>query len=331
VERGEGCSEARYGDGSVASSAILGTKESTGRGADRLGTPPDPFVHVHADSPPGESRAEGTLKYRLHRQRTLNAESLPVLHEILPGLREGGFGLDLILSDTEFNRDVPFRQLEGLRRALADESIPLTCHLPYVDLHFGSRDPKVHEYARDCLQYGLEMAADLRAKIAVMHIGYSNHIPPRRKGEWRDRVVDSLQEIVRAAEEEETFLALENTYEPDGDVLRDILETVNSPWLRFCADLGHAACFSRMAPEEWIESFKDKIVMLHFHDNDGQDDLHQACGEGVVGYEPVFEACKAADLACVITIEVDDEAWEPSVEHLRQVGFEFGEIPEPVV
>ncbi len=136
---------------------------------------------------------------------------------------------------------------------------------------------------------------------------------------------------MRSAEEEEIFLALENTYEPDAEMLRDILDTVNSPWLRFCADLGHAACFSRMAPEEWIESFKDRIVLMHFHDNDGQDDLHQACGEGVVGYDAVFDACKAADLSCAIVLEVDDEAWDSSIEHLKQVGFEFGEVSDPTV
>lgn len=269
------------------------------------------------------------MKFRLHKQKTLNAASLPTLGEMLPPLHAQGFGLDLMLSDMEFNRDVPFREIESFRRILTDEEIPVTCHLPYVDLHFGSRDPKVHEYARDSLQFGLEIAADLRARVAVLHAGYSTHIPPRRRVEWRDRVIDSLQEIVRAAEEEEIVLAIENTYEPDGEMLKEILATINSPWLRFCADLGHAACFSRMAPEEWIESFSDRIVMLHFHDNDGQDDLHQACGNGVVGYEPVFDALKAADLSCLIALEVDDEEWDASVEHLKQIGFEFGEIPDP--
>ncbi len=269
------------------------------------------------------------MKYRLHRQKTLNTASLPTLPGILPGLREAGFGLDLMLSDTEFNREVSFKDLENLRRELSDESVAVSCHLPYLDLHFGSIDPKVHEYAKDCLQFGLEMAGDLRARVAVLHAGFSNHIPPKRRGEWRERLLESLQELVRGAEEEEIILALENTYEPDGEVLRDIFETVNSPWLRFCADLGHAACFSRMAPEEWIESFKDRIVMMHFHDNDGQDDLHQACGQGVVGYEPVFEALTAANLSCAITLEVGDEDWEPSIEHLKQIGFEFGEVVEP--
>ena len=272
------------------------------------------------------------MKYRLHRQRTLNAASLPTLKEILPGLREAGLGLDLMLSETEFNREVPFRELENLRRNLADENVPVTCHLPYVDLHFGSRDPKVHEYARDCLLEGLEIGSVLHARIAVLHVGFSNHIPPRRVEEWRERFTDRVQEIVRAGEEEEMVLAFENTYEPDGAVLREILDTVNSPWLRFCVDLGHSACYSRMAPEEWIESFKDRIVLMHFHDNDGLEDLHQACGEGVVDYAPVFEACKAADVSCPIVIEVpNEEAWDASVEHLRQIGYEFGEIPEPVV
>ena len=132
------------------------------------------------------------------------------------------------------------------------------------------------------------MAAVLRSSVAVLHLGYSNHIPPKRKDAWCDRVIESIQEMISTAEEENLILAIENTYEPDGEILQRILESARSPWLRFCADLGHAACYSRMAPEEWIETFKEYIVLLHFHDNDGMDDLHSACGEGVVGYEPVF-------------------------------------------
>lgn len=269
------------------------------------------------------------MKYRLHRQKTLNAESLATLSGILPGLREAGLGLDLMLSDTEFNRDIPFKELETLRRDLGEEKTPVSCHLPYIDLHFGSRDRQVHEYARDCLQEGLEIAAVLRARIAVLHVGFSNHIPPSRVGEWKDRFVEGIREIVSNAEEEEIILALENTYESDGTILREILDAVDSPWLRFCADLGHAACFSRMAPEEWIESFKDRLVLLHFHDNDGLDDQHAACGEGVVGYDQVYEALKTADISCPVVLEVSEEAWDPSVEHIKQIGFEIGEVPDP--
>ena len=271
------------------------------------------------------------MKYRLHRQTTLNSETLPTIAPSLTSLREAGLGLDLMLSDTEFNRDVPFRDLEDLRRDLGDEKTPVSCHLPHIDIHFASRDKQVHEYARDCYLEALEMAGVLRAKIAVMHVGFSSHMPPKRIPEWRERYIENIQEIVRAAEEEEIILALENTYEPDGELLTGILEAVNSPWLRFCPDLGHAACFSRMAPEEWIESFKDKIVLMHFHDNDGQEDLHAACGDGVVGYEMVFESLKTTDIACPIVLEVPEESWDASVEHLKQNGFEFGEVADPIL
>jgi len=271
------------------------------------------------------------LKYRLHRQKNLDAAALETLRDILPEIHEAGYGIDLVFSDTEFNRDVPFKDLEKLRHDIADEQIPVTCHLPYVDLRFGSRDAKMHEYARDSLQEGLEMAAVLRCQVASLHLGYSNHIPPKRKEGWRDRVIESLQEMVLTAAEEEIVLAIENTYEPDGELLLEILEGVNSPYLRFCADLGHAACYSRMAPEEWIDAFKKHIVLLHFHDNDGLDDLHTACGDGVVGYEPVFELCKSAELSCPIVLEVGAEEWDQSIEHLKEIGFEFGDVPEPAV
>lgn len=276
----------------------------------------------------GGEPPEGKLKYRLHRQKTLNRETLDGLGEMLPSIREGGFGLDLMLSDTEFNRDVSFKDLEGLRTRLKEESVIVSCHLPYIDLRLGSRDPKAHEYAKDCLQYGLEMAADLRARIAVVHAGYSNHIPPRYRAAWMERFTEGLRDLVSAAEEEEMLIAVENTYEPDGEIFTEIFGAIESPSLKMCVDLGHAACFSRMAPEEWITTFKDRIAIMHFHDNDGQDDLHSACGEGVVGYDMVFEALRATDLSCTIALEVPDEAWETSIEHLRQVGFEFGEIPE---
>lgn len=270
------------------------------------------------------------MKYRLQRQLTLDAASLPTLKDAASTLREVGLGLDLMLSDAGFNREVPLKELEHLRRDLEDEGgLSITCHLPYVDLQLGSRDPMVSDYARDCLSEGLEIASALRARIAVVHVGFSNHIPPRRVAGWRDVFVERIGELTAAAEAEDIILALENTYEPDGTILTDILGAVGGPFLGFCADLGHAACFSRMAPEEWIEQFKDRIVMMHFHDNDGLDDLHQACGEGVVDYEPVFEACKAADLSCPIALEVSDDAWDPSVEHLKKIGFEFGEVPEP--
>lgn len=274
--------------------------------------------------------AEDELKYRLHRQQTLDATSLPILRDKVTALREAGLGLDLMLSDTTFNREVPFRELETLRRDLAEEGgLPITCHLPYIDLHLGSRDQTVSDYARDSLSEGLEMASVLRAKIAVIHVGLSNHMPPKIHPVWKELFIERVRELTSAAEAEDIILALENTYEPDGTILHEILETVNSPFLRFCADLGHSACFSRMAPEEWIDSFKEHIVIMHFHDNDGLDDLHQACGEGVVDYEPVFEACKAANLSCPISLEVPEEAWEPSVQHLKKLGFEFGEVPEP--
>ncbi len=271
------------------------------------------------------------MNYRLQRRRNLNAESFDSIIESLPGLHEAGFGLDLMLSDAEFNREVSFKDLERLYRFLSDEEVPVTCHLPYVDLRLGSRDAKVHEYSRDSLQEGLEMASVLRSRIAVFHLGYSNHIPPKHKAGWLERVTETLTEMVKTAEEEEIILAIENTYEPDGELIQELLDTIHSPWLRFCADLGHAACFSRMAPEEWVEAFKDRMVLLHFHDNDGLDDLHHACGDGVVGYEPVFEACKSAQLSCPIVLEVEEDAWDGSVAHLSEIGFEFGEVPEPTI
>lgn len=264
------------------------------------------------------------MKFRLSR-----SEPLRTLKPNLASYQENGWNVEIRLTDAEYNREVPVRELEELERELRDRHISALCHLPFHGLHLSCPDPRVMAYSREVLSEGLEIGTILGCKVAVLHSGFSNHVRPVHIESWKERLVASLKDMVKVAEDEEIVLAIENAYEPDATVLQQVLEEVGSPWLRFCVDLGHAACFSRMAPEEWIFAFRDHLISLHVHDNEGMEDEHLACGSGVVGYDTVFEACKEIDASCNVTLEVSDEDIPASLEHLRACGFEFekGEIP----
>lgn len=258
------------------------------------------------------------------------SEPLRTLKECLPYCQENGMNVTIQLTDADYNREVSVRGLEELERDIRDRKLTAFCYLPYHGLALSCPDSRVMSYSREVLQEGLEIGTILGARVAVLQTGFSNHIRPNMVTAWKERFIESMRELVTAAEEEEVVLALKNTFEPDGSILLEILQEVNSPWLRFCADLGHAACFSRVAPDEWVRLFGDHLISLGFHDNEGLEDEHRACGQGFVGYEDVFAALQAVDVTCNITLDVGPEDIAPSIEHLTSVGFTFekGEIPD---
>jgi sugar phosphate isomerase/epimerase len=264
------------------------------------------------------------LKFHLSR-----SEPLRTLKDNLDWYQQNGVNVEIRLTDAEYNREVPVRELESLEQELRRRNIGAFCHLPFHGLHLSCPDPRVMTYSREVLMEGLEIGTILGCKVAVLHSGFSNHVRPAAIQEWKDRLITSLRDLVTLAEDEEIVLAIENAYEPDATVLQEVMDAIGSPWLRFCVDLGHAACFSRMAPEEWIHAFKDHLISLHVHDNEGMEDDHLACGRGVVGYDQVFQAVKEIDASCNITLEVGEDDLQPSIDHLKEVGFEFekGETP----
>jgi len=252
------------------------------------------------------------------------------LKQALPRYEELGMNVEIRLTDADFNREVAVKDLEEIQRELRGRKISAFCHLPFHGLNLSCPDSRVMEYSREVIKEGLEIGIILGCKVAILHTGFSSQIRPRQVEAWKSRFIESMKELVTAAEDEEVVLAIENAYEPDANLLLEVLEEVNSPWLRCCIDLGHAACYSRMAPEEWIQTFKDHIISLDFHDNEGMEDEHVACGRGVVGYDVVYEALKDLDGTANITLEVADSDLDASIEHLRSVGFSFekGEMPE---
>jgi sugar phosphate isomerase/epimerase len=246
------------------------------------------------------------------------------LSESIAFLRTHGLNVEVDLSDTTYNATVQIKDLERLAIALRRNKIKVLAHLPHHDLKLASHDKMILQHSLDALQEGLEIGKILGARIAIFHSGFSNHVKPDDVDWWVEQCVVGLEDLVGRAQEEEVIVALRNTWESDEQVLARLFQAVDSPWFRFCCDVGHAACFSQFAPEEWIGQFRDRIVNFHFHDNDGARDLHQACGVGVVGFDVVYEAIRQELTEPVnITLHVRREDLTPSIKHLTECGFHF--------
>ncbi|MCK4305866.1 MAG: sugar phosphate isomerase/epimerase [Candidatus Eisenbacteria sp.] len=249
---------------------------------------------------------------------------LATLRERIPFLLDHGLNVEVDLSDTTYNGEITIRELERLAIELRRNKIKVIAHLPHHDLKLASHDKMILQHSMDAVQEGLEIGKILGARIAIFQSGFSNHVKPKDIDWWVAECIVALEDLVSRAKEEEVIVALENTWESDEAVIGRLYDAVDSPWFRFCCDVGHAACFSQFAPEDWIVQFRDRIASFGFHDNDGMADQHMACGEGVVGFDVISETIHEELTEPVnITLDVREEDLLPSIRHLEECGFHF--------
>ncbi|MBP6874989.1 MAG: sugar phosphate isomerase/epimerase [Candidatus Eisenbacteria bacterium] len=310
--------------------AVREAKKGTSPAADGVaGEHDDPVAVAHPDGQgKGAPKEAAGADAEGHASGLIFPLSYPVdlagLRESLPFLREHGLNAEVDLSDTTYNGEVAIRDLERLAIELRRNKTKVIARLPHHDLKLASHDKMILQHSMEAIQEGLEIGKILGARIAIFHSGFSNHVRPDEIDWWVEQSVTSLRDLVARAKEEEVIVALRNTWESDEQVLARLFEAVDSPWFRFCCDVGHAACFSQFAPEDWIVQFRERLVNLHFHDNDGISDLHQVCGKGVVGFDVIYETIREQLSEPVnITLQVSREDLEPSIQHLESCGFHF--------
>jgi sugar phosphate isomerase/epimerase len=122
-----------------------------------------------------------------------------------------------------------------------------------------------------------------------------------------DNLVKSLREIVRYAEKSKVHVILENVPLSNGihDVVefKYIIDNVASLFVHL--DIPHAFTSGGMKSVlNYINTFGDKIIHIHWHDNHGRIDEHLPIGEGLVDHEKAVRALKNINYDRTITLEV---------------------------
>lgn len=201
--------------------------------------------------------------------------SLPVqeAERRLPFLEELELGLEVYLDPEHLEDDALFANLS---RALPR---PPSVHLPFWNLDLLSPDPGVRGLSLRRLLFGLERASELGADRAVFHSGMPYGLTPEEAQERAFRLAEALGPVVQRAQALGIRLLLENTFEPNPDVLRPVLE-VHGEAVGFCFDAAHAWVFSATPdPKPWLAL---KPEHLHLNDTDGPHDRHWNLEAGVL-------------------------------------------------
>lgn len=122
--------------------------------------------------------------------------------------------------------------------------------------------------------------------------------------------LDFFSRLAEKAKENGVILCPENMPFPalslssPTDILRFVSE-LDSPSVKVCLDVGHAALFR--SPAEAVRKIgKERLAVLHVHDNNGRHDLHRLPCQGVVDWRSFVLSLKeigfdgAFSLECMI-------------------------------
>jgi len=166
-------------------------------------------------------------------------------------------------------------------------------HAPICDINIASLNERIREASVEEMLRTMEHANKMGIKMITIHPGlYSTvfHGVNERSAALAKR---SLKRIEKGSEEYGVTAAIENM--PSlrimmGQTPKGLLELIDGTDLMICFDIGHANTTG--LTEECIDSFGERIVNIHIHDNMSKNDDHMTIGEGEIDFIKVLSRLK---------------------------------------
>lgn len=201
-----------------------------------------------------------------------------------------------------------FRKVASLFKK---HNLACTLHAPFFDLAPGSFDPYILKKSRDKLQMAFSLLKTFQPRSIVCHLMYEENKHGYVFEEWFDVTLATWSEILQLAQKQNIPVMFENTYEKSPDVHHTFLKKLNSPYARFCLDVGHLMAFSKSHFKNWLPLLSPWLGQVHLHDNKGEKDDHLAPGRGDFDFIGFFQFLKKHNLSPILTFEphTEDDLW----------------------
>jgi len=206
---------------------------------------------------------------------------------------------------------------EHLRKVAGDAGI--SCCVAHAADCTGSPDKEENEIIFKQIVRGMEIAGMMGAKAIVVHaygeVGdFANH-----KEAYLSRNLEFFKRLLPYAKEYNIKIALENSadkictspQEPfvpgfgtTPEMFCEMIDRLDSEWFTACVDVGHLAMCG-VDPASLIRGLgKERLFMLHVHDNDCKADQHLLPYAGRIKFKEITKALHDIRYDGVIDIEV---------------------------
>ena len=216
-----------------------------------------------------------------------------------------------------------------ISKLASDLQIELTLHATFSDTNIAALNLNVREANNLIVKKSIQFAFDIEARIVTVHPGTPGAGGISHPESVKRNNRDSIIELTQFASKKQIKLGYENfpimpwnlfeeSYSPDH--IRRFIEEINLPNLGITWDLGHSNTtdFSLI---NFYKNFKNHLIHLHFHDNDGPidgwADKHAPVGSGNINWGELIKLLKQINYSKTCILELNTvEKIEQSLDYL---------------
>ena len=203
--------------------------------------------------------------------------------------------------------DITLDDFAFVAKKLKDAGLQCTLHAPFYELFPGSLDRYIAEVSRNKLRKAFELIEIFEPQSIVCHLSFEENKHSYREDVWFKNSLLAWQELLAIACANKTPMMLENTYELEPSRHKRMLQALDSPYAKFCFDVGHVLSFAGNTWQDWLPELLPWLGQLHLHDNNGDRDQHLAIGEGSFPFAMFFDYIKILEQDLIYTIEPHHE------------------------
>lgn len=211
-------------------------------------------------------------------------------------------GFDGVFLYTQYS---PQDYIEDLRKSKLDIE---TLHLPYKEVVNGSVVDSKYVNAlwannERSLQYSNWLIDEIRfankygIKKVVAHITGGENPPP-----MNEYGLINIARVLEECEKLGVYFCIENTRRID--YIQFVFENLQSDYLKFCFDSGHANALTKNLTSFPWHNFSDKLCCLHLHDNSGIKDEHTLPFLGNIDWDSLIKLLFKFNQNLELTLEV---------------------------
>jgi len=219
-----------------------------------------------------------------------------------------------------------------LASALRSEGIVVrSVNLPSLDTNLASSMRRMREYSVAVFRSAIELAADLGAAHLITVPGRVNPLLAPSMAQREAWMRESLEPLIRCAEDHGVGLALENVpfaAFPDANSLQAFVCSMGSSTLSICYDVANAH-FIGESPAAGLRLVRDRVSVVHCSDTTRSAWRHAEVGLGDVPFPEVHAALDEIGYRGPCMLEIIDPAPEAAILRSHRVLSRFGFAPCP--
>jgi sugar phosphate isomerase/epimerase len=232
-------------------------------------------------------------------------EQLSFLREIAEldaGIELGSYGLIGIRSEQDW--ETRFTMHKTIRNQFQGA---IAIHGPFIGMEYAHSDHIIRGAVHCRLDKIFDVAVKLQGSRVILHSGYTveNDIFKLQQT-WLTGNVEFWQREIRRWADAGIVIVLENVIDRSPDLMVQLVNEVDNPFLGLCMDIGHQHVFSELDALEWVRRMSNRLWHIHLHDNDGTGDHHWSIGRGTIDFESFYTEVLEYSPQATLALEVED-------------------------